>query len=726
MQWRIKLSVRGRPRKSAPLALRLRESDGIDYWDSIASERPNQRAVDRVSLGRAAPRRRSRTPSLWQRTTIPYFTGAGALVAGLALWVTARILGRTGGIPAAPLDDAYIHFQFARSFADLKPLVYSPGTPPVGGATSLLWPGVLAPLFALGMTGSKLVWAAWMMGWLALGALAWEVWRAAEPWLQRWAAWGAVVGVALFPGYVWFAASGMEVVPLAWLLVRAARRSAEWVEESCPSRGHAVELYALALAGPLLRPEGLIASILVAAALFVTARGTRRLRALIPLCAIMVPPAVYWLVTGSATSTTALTKWLPLNPYYDVSQVTRRIGDQVSTLFFVLLDGRGHSAAFLPAHTAPIAWLALPAIVVATKRRGQLTRGLMLAAVGLGILIPTTYETFLWNRLRYLWPFLSIWILGSAALFDLVGGALARIHRALRWLTPVLAGAMVVSLAWKLPVIVGDIAVSAWAILHQQVALGKWANGALPEDAIVGVNDAGAIAYFSDRSIFDIVGLVTESETLYWLAGAGSRFEHYERLERNKLPTHFIVYPRWMGIPQLLGKPLAQRRVRGATILGSSTMIAYTADYSLLGSGELPTTPTSGELLDLLDVSDLVSEQEHGYALFGARASDNVVFTSESGALADAGRRGRAIDQFELSVEGSGTLVARLLAKRPVRVTLSVDGHELAERLVGERWQEVSWTLPEELSQHTARVEVRTRAGRFVSLHYWAYGARVP
>jgi hypothetical protein len=655
-------------------------------------------------------------------TTASYLLGITVVVAGLALWVTASVFDRTGGIPAAPLDDAYIHFQFARSFADLRPLVYSPGTPPTPGATSLLWPAMLAPLFALGVTGSNLVWAAWMAGWLALGALAWEVRLVAEPWLVRWALWGAVAAVLLFPGYVWFAASGMEVVPLAWLLVRAARRSAECVESRSMSRRDAAELYLLAFAGPLLRPEGSLASIVVAFALLQTARGTHRLRALVPLCAIGVPPVVHWFLTGTATSTTALAKWLPLHPYYDVTQIVPRIGEQVSTLFFVLLDGQGHAAAFLPRHAGPVAWLALPAIILVTQRRGQLARGLMLVTVGLGIIIPATYETFLWNRLRYLWPFISIWILGSAALFDLVGRSLAKIHRTLGWLTPLLAGAMVVSLAWKLPVIVADVAVSAWAILHQQVALGQWASDALPEDAIIGVNDAGAIAYFSDRSIFDIVGLVTASETRYWLAGAGSRFEHYERLEKNKRPTHFIVYPRWMGIPQLLGEPLAQRTVRGATILGGSTMTAYGADYTLLGSGALPIASPAGDLLDNLDVSDLVSEREHAYALLRARPSENVVFTSERGELADAGRLHRATDQFDLRVEGDGTIVARLSVKQPVHVVLRVDAHALAEQFVTVRWQEISWTLRTGMPHHTARVQVLTRGGRFGSLHYWSFG----
>src|SRR5690606_20536119 len=46
---------------------------------------------------------------------------------GLAFVTLRRILEVSGGVPSVPLDDAYIHFQFARSFAEGTPLVYSPG-----------------------------------------------------------------------------------------------------------------------------------------------------------------------------------------------------------------------------------------------------------------------------------------------------------------------------------------------------------------------------------------------------------------------------------------------------------------------------------------------------------------------------------------------------------------------------------------------------------------------
>src|SRR5512132_928821 len=65
-----------------------------------------------------------------------------------ALWWTDAV-GRFGR-PAFPLDDPYIHFQFARNLAHGAGLSFNPGEP-VPGATSPLWAVLLAPATWLGV-----------------------------------------------------------------------------------------------------------------------------------------------------------------------------------------------------------------------------------------------------------------------------------------------------------------------------------------------------------------------------------------------------------------------------------------------------------------------------------------------------------------------------------------------------------------------------------------------
>jgi hypothetical protein len=641
-----------------------------------------------------------------------------ALTLALAGWTLRRILQTTGGEPAAALDDSFIHFQYAKSFAQLAPFEYSPGAAPTPGATSLLWPLMLAIPYALGLREEHLLWAAWLYSYVALGFLAHETSRAARPLTSPASSVAAGGMVLAFGAFTWFAASGMEVVPLAWLLMRSARRAAEWVETQPDARPRPTELVLLAFAAAAMRPEGVIGAVTISAVLLATLRGRSRALGLLALAAPLLPPLVNLLFTGQAASTTAVVKWLPFNPYQK-GQLLSSVRANVELLFGTLLDGRVWSAVFLPSGIGWLSFACLPALFVAGVRRDLPVRGALLGLLALGILIPTTYDSFLWNRLRYLWPFAPAWFVGAMALVELVIAGFSRFQARAAIARPVLAGVCVGGLAGHLPYALDDVAESSDAIRKQQVALGRWARESLPPDAVIGVNDTGAIAYFSGRRIFDVVGLTTLGEGRYWVAGAGSRFEHYERLGVSRLPTHFIVYPEWFAIPALQGEWLTERRV-SATILGGETMVASRADWSTLGSGQLPREAPAGlRLLDVLDVADLESEAEHGYELYSATQAENVAV--EFDGRVDGARKGRSRDTFRLKTAPNGILLARLGSDSACRVELSIAGRPLGAWLVKGEFQEQSLTVPAELARGAHLVELKACEEGVTSLHYWSF-----
>jgi hypothetical protein len=659
-----------------------------------------------------------------------------AVVAALAFFSLRRILAATGGVPAVPLDDAFIHFQYARSFWEGRGFAYTPGAEPVPGATSLLWPLLLALPYGVGFHGEHLIWVAWAFGWLALGLLGYETRRASARLLSEDGAFAAEVMVLGFGGHLWFAASGMEVVPLAWLSLRTARCGAEWLETPAAERRPPRELWVLAVAAPLLRPEGALASLAVLGTLVAGGSGRRRWLGLLAGLAPLGPWLVNRVATGSGTSTTATVKWLPLSPYYaDSGKLVLAVLGNVKLLFGTLLNGEVWSAVYLPEGSALVLWPALPALVWLGFRRGVRARALLVTWVALGMLLPTTYDSFLWNRLRYLWPFAAAWFIGVAAVADVLGLLVARYAPNLERLRLLASGTVVGGLLSHVNWTLDDLATSANAIRAQQASLGHWAAGALPKDAIIGVNDTGAIGYFSERRLFDVVGLTTRGEARYWAAGAGSRFEHYERSPRGRLPTHFIVYPEWFAIPGLLGQHLTERRVPGATILGGETMVAYEADYALLGSGARPLVSRRPEhlLLDELDVADLESEAEHAYSLFEASSSENVVVSSGAafdvpGAL-DGGRRGRVHEAFDLRLAPGATLVLRVALEADTSFTLRAPGLSQRFEIPASRaWDEWKLELPSGVADARVRVELRAEGARFTALHYWTYrreGAKV-
>lgn len=650
----------------------------------------------------------------------------GILAAALLLIATvtlSAVLKASDGEASAPLDDAYIHFQFAQSFARFAPFHYTEGAAAVAGATSLLWPAVLAPFFWLGVDGAGIVWVAWCLGFLCLGLLAHETHQAARNLLSPGVALGSAALVLCFGGLVWLAASGMEAIGFSWLWMRSARKLAEFCEfagRGEPGTRTRGELLGLSFVLPLVRPEGTLVPIAVALVFaLVGSRATRRL-APVAVMGAALPPLCFWLGTGEWSTTTSLVKWLPNNPYLSVSEVARQFVENLTLLYGTLLNGEIWSASVLPTGGGLLAWLALPALVVRAVRQRRIARGAAILMAALGMWLPATYDTFLWNRLRYLWPFAPAWFIALGALSELLSDLVRRYRPAFEevrlWAMGIIAGAMLA----KLPHAIDDLAQSAAAIRAQQVSLGRWAHEHLPPNARIGVNDTGAIAYFSGRQTFDIVGLTTPGEGRYWVAGAGSRFEHYERLGPTHLPTHLIVYPEWFALEPLLGEHLTERYV-DASILGGARMIAAVADYTALGSAERPKlVAAEGIVIDWLDVADLVSEGAHAYQLFDARQQTNTIVTFNG--WVDGARMQRTRERFELDLTDAKLLIGRFNTDASLALSVSIDGKAAGElSLTNAIWQESTLEIPSWARKGKRLIEIAASEGRsFGAMHYWA------
>jgi hypothetical protein len=658
---------------------------------------------------------------------------------GLALAVSAalgvvcvRAIFEQAGGPAAPLDDTFIHFQYAKHLAEGRFFSYVAGEGYSSGATSLLWPLVLAPFYKLGLRDLTLLWAAWILGTIAHAGVAVEAYRITRRLAGESAAIGSAAMCLSFGAFAWFAWSGMETMALAWILLRTARVAAAACD---PERGRAPpsprEILILGLLAPLVRPEGALASLIAAAALLrvlSAEKPARRALAVVPLLGPAIVPLLNRLCTGHAASTTAQVKWLIGNPYYSLSTVLAVFAQNARVLVSNLMNGGDWTVIFLPEHSNVPILLGFVLLPISGMRRKVPHHAIFVALIALGSLAPCTYGSFLWNRIRYVWPFSPAWFV-LACCFAREAGDLVRLLRPrLTAVTPLLAGGFAAALALRLPFAIHDLGQSAAAVLKQQVTLGRWASATLPADARVGVNDTGAIAYVSERKTFDVVGLTTEGEARYWVAGAGSRFEHYERLPRERLPTHFIVYPQWMACPPVLGKMLTEATVTEQSILGGTTMVAYEARWDLLGSGALPATPPKGlTLLDEVDVADLESESAHAYAIWDGWDQDDVVGVhGDPHVIADGGRLRRARDRFLVKLPSGkpARLVMRLTSEAPLELAVLVDEREIGAAAIPADfgWIEREIELPAGSADRAyVTVAVRGTRHRFGAFHYWIY-----
>ena len=172
---------------------------------------------------------------------------AVALAAALGLFLQReRLIAGSVGLSGFPLDDSWIHLQFARNLASGHGFAYNPDVP-VAGSTAPLWTLLLAGLFKIG--GAYPAWAKLAGVAAALGAA----------WLARWLAllWTGDAALGLTAGLatawsapmVWGALSGMEVT-LAALLVTAAL--------AAHTAGRVTVSAALAGLAVLARPESLL------------------------------------------------------------------------------------------------------------------------------------------------------------------------------------------------------------------------------------------------------------------------------------------------------------------------------------------------------------------------------------------------------------------------------------------------------------------------------------
>ncbi len=504
------------------------------------------------------------------------------VVLSLFVWQQHRA---TGGVLGFPLDDSYIHLQFARNLAEAEGLSFRDGRP-VAGSTAPLWTALLSLGFLVSLPFA-LFWSK-LLGASLFVVSAFEL-RGLARQLGARASLGLLAGcLLLFTDTLAFSAlSGMEVPLFIALTLRGMRCwVSEW--ESGLDSLVAPSLWMFA-ASVLARPEGLL---LLALAL--SARLIRRLRrtrmtefareALVcvaMISIILLPTAGFFqLINGSPLPTTFAVK---AGIGHRLLPSTRDVWSFVEVLFRVqpwmtFLSGAGLLALVLRRRPLlPALWfLSLP-----------------LAYSGL---TPPGHTILLGNFGRYAFPMLPFAVLlGVLALEELLHGledcarspapsapalsaptpcaptsfaptvasASGGWHRLVGRDAVVTATKRLGTAALALVAVVlvvpsalatvrgaGRSAVAVGNVLESDVAAALYVAKELP-DARIGAQDIGALGLYSDNEVVDLVGLVNP-EILPYLRGAqqGSHpsglaglFEFVRRSEVDYL----LLFPRSYG-----------------------------------------------------------------------------------------------------------------------------------------------------------------------------------
>lgn len=596
---------------------------------------------------------------------------------------------------SAPLDDVFIHFDFARQTARGHAFEWSPGAGYSSGGTSLLYPFVLVPGFWMGLSGlSLMAWAAVVACVCVFGALlALRRLFRGLPLATSYLLPPVLLSVGALDWSLW---SGMEVALFLGLWSVAIIAWDDWSNE--PALGHPSSKAALlGVAGLLVcatRPEGIGAlSVLVATALW-RRRGEapRRLALMTVLslapagCVLVAHAFANRLLTGDSTAAGALVKLEMHHPYLTRAEV---LGAWWFHFKYQVLRVTQYHFADV-AWVGWLAWLvAAYAFVVPSTRRPALVLWLsMLTWIG----IVALNGQVRWQNERYTMPAVA-WLLVSLALG--LGGALSQIRpRVAKSYAPAaLLAVLCAVLAWRQAPRYREqlwfFGRASRNIYDQHITAGRKLRDAFrPQPSRVLVGDAGAIPYISDLPALDIIGLggfrgLPFARATRQHVAAG--IELIERLKPSERPDVLAIYPSWWGdFPLWFGKRIDEVPVRGNVICGGASKVLYAPRWESLDKSEEPFSLRPGERrVDGVDLADLVSERQHGYRQTNGATGHVLMKLLPNPAhpredLWDAGRivpaGVREIFTFTgLAPERKVTLIVRAAPTEPVTLRVEAD-----------------------------------------------------
>ncbi|MDB4946536.1 MAG: hypothetical protein JWP97_6070 [Labilithrix sp.] len=535
-----------------------------------------------------------------------------ALAVGLVFWGPAFAAGR--GYFPAPLDDVYIHFDFARSLARGHGFEWSPGNGYSSGETAPLYALVLALGWLVGFHDRALGFFAAGVAVLAVGSFVRSVQRLVRPCPPALRALLAcfVLSVGVLD---WSLFSGMEVAVFAAVLGRTLEALALTREPIDGRAGRTRERtqWTLGVWGAalvLVRPE---AGVLVAIFGVTAARGAGARSALAALARASLPGAVATgavlvtnrVFTGESQSAGALLKLLSSNPY--LSDVDRARVYVENLVTFGLKGVRGELAA-LPVAGALVPLLALLGLVAPARRPAA--AACLLGALAWALVVSSNGNAPHHN-FRYYAP---VWLL------LLVSGAhgvatLARAARGRRGTLTAAAACLLatVTCGLRLPVQSDFFRRAAANIRDQQIEVGERLAARLGPRERVMVGDAGAIPFVAQRPALDAMGLGGYRGLPFARAaasGEASIVELLERLPVAERPAYLALYPNWFAtLTRTFGTEVDRVTLTDNVICAGAAKVIYRADWSALA----PPSEVDEDVLDEIDVADPVSERAHGY-----------------------------------------------------------------------------------------------------------------
>ncbi len=545
------------------------------------------------------------------RWHIPLAVTLTLLFVAYYVWREWSMVGTLG----FPLDDAWIHAQFARNLAVGHGFSYNPGVP-VSGSTAPLWTLLTAAGYVV--TGASVL-TGKLLGVVFLGLSVGFVYALVRHITDdaREALFAAIVTGTL-PRLVWASLSGMEVT-LAVTLTLAGVMAHILYNRPGDRRQHlAAVLFGLAT---LTRPECAVFFVAAVIDRFLASTLIRWREVatrdwLLPVVlhilvflAVVAPFVVFsrrfgigllpntayakallWgrglIAAVTRGDTTELIRSFSVRPYDYLLSFLRESLNNNPVLFML------SSIGFLRLVFSE------PFASHGRCRSFIIPLTVLLFPVAVGILVP--FGNAGYQEGRYAAPLAPLMLIVGT--FGVYGAGrygarlLSRakfmgrpanivIERSLVWLFMLLALTAQVRGAWYRGSVYGR---EVRNIQEMQVTLGRWIDANLPRDSLVAVNDVGAIAYFSDVRLLDTIGLISP-DVLKWHRGFRDPNRAVFRFLESKRPDHAVLFPAWY--PEMIKRkaifePIHRVVLDDNVICGGDEMIVYRLHWDALNESE--------------------------------------------------------------------------------------------------------------------------------------------
>jgi hypothetical protein len=597
-----------------------------------------------------------------QRVVFAAIVAAAIAIAWLFVAMTLAHTPEMG----LPLDDSYIYLTYAKQIGRGQPFTYFPGGGYSAGSTSVLWPFLLAPLWTLGARGHALVWASFIVCAGLYACVALGAWRFARTIGGELAGIAAAMLVLAIPPLAWCALSGMEVAFAAALLLALLLLLVNAPHDGPPSVRLGLCLAALSLS----RPEAMLIAAATCGTCALLRARYRQWRAAAWWLAPLAAPAA-WLVAnrvlaGNLFPNTGVAKshfYLPgFDWTYWWNAVATQTGRMLRGLFW---DG-----------TSPLVWPRVFAVAYVigsvrialwARRERRLLVGALAILAPLAMMCGVIASSGLWNfqNYRYIAPAFALLATVAGCAFVPPARLAARARNVFTAASGVALAGFAVAAVPRLAADARLFAQGAMDTNTQVVALGRYIHDRYP-DARIMFHDAGAVAYYGDGWVYDMLGLVTDFQAGVANNGPGARFEFLDSLPPDRRPTHFAYYPMWMGTTEFYGETLYHTSLwpgfEPRRFVGDADMQLIVASWDHVGTGARPLNDHAGwSIVDRVNIADLASERAHdwhgalGRRVFGDPTARWSVVERETlpvGLIIDGGRTIRdGGERFAITVD---------------------------------------------------------------------------